>query len=186
MSSSSLTLVLGIILSASFAFSGGSRVGNGGSGDGDKKSSSVIMSLPDLDMKTEIPLGFNTKKNSQGDLVLSGPGKTNNLSIAHIGVPMQIKIQGIDNRYPQLKSFDQRQWMNWFNEKNWKKLNENESVCPRLQFIQNADYGTIVVAWGSSDGVAVTFDNLEKTRKASKKIIESLNTLNPDKRCTWK
>ena len=186
MLSSTLTLVLGIILSASVALSGGSRVGNGDNGGGDKKSSSMIISLPDSDMKAEIPLGFSTQTNSKGDLVLSGQGKTNKLSITQIGAPMQIKIQELGSRYPQLKSLDEGQWENWFVEKNWKKINEQKSDCPRLQFTQNADYGTVVVAWGSSDGVAVTFDNLDATRKASKKIIENLKPLNPDKKCTWK
>lgn len=182
-----LTLVLGLILSASVAFPGGSRVGNGGgSSEGGGKSSSIIISLPDSDMKAEIPLGFNTKSNSNGDLVLSGSGNFSNLSIGQIGKPVQIKIQDLENRYPQLKSLDQEQWTKWFNEKNWEKLSQQDSDCPRLQFIQNKDYGTVVAAWGSSDGVAVTFDNVNQTRNASKKIIDSLKPLNPNKGCSWK
>lgn len=186
MFSSSLTLVLGFILSASVAFSGGSRVGNGGNDSGGGKSSSIIMSLPDSDTKAEIPLGYNAKSNSKGDLVLSGPGNISSLSVGKIGKPIQITIQDLESRYPQLKELDQKQLMNWFSEKNWEKLSQQDSECPRIQFIQNKDYGTVVATWSSSDGVVVTFDNIDQTRNASKRIIDSLKPLNPDKRCSWK
>ena len=178
----SLVLVsLSIYLSSHLSFAGGSRVGNGGG----KNSSSIRME--GFGIESELPTTFKPQSQSSRQIILEG------LPVVRIqnGLPItkqqRIEILDLKTEFPELSGLSRAELKDWFQNRNWSHSNTYHRSCPMIQVGQNKNLVTIVVAWNSSNGIAMIVDNTTDARAAAQTILTTMKPIDKDKEgCQWK